>query len=533
MSAHTTLLSSGASAPLTPAEEAELAAVCASLDAWGASVRDPAAWPTHPHAADWDRQNAADYFERCTSSDAVRRELFTLVRTVLASEPAHLSLLFLLHFLGQVGGLEAVADGDGGAQTLRIRGGAQQLSTGMAAQLTAASAAAGGRSGVGRSGDIGAVRGGGGGGSCELRLGFRVARVELLAGDDGAAAGGGLARGSASASTSASASSERASDGSGAGGGGGVRVHLEPSGEDDSGRSSKDNSGGGGSASNAGAARAVTARCVVVAMSPPLWGSLQWSPPLPPAKRAISQRMYMGRCVKTIAVFDTAFWSCTTGDAHHAVAVAAADAASGSADEPPLQPAGGEQRRPHLEDCGPVANLFPSVVDGRPALVGLVVAAAAAAFAALPPAEQRRVVLRQYARYFGVPDEQAVAGGCRAFLVKDWMAESYSRGCYAALMPPGLASSSPDEGCGVEGSGGGGSGRGVAWGCGPDAARAPVWGGRVHFAGTELAREWAGYFEGALESGYRAADEVLEALARGTARVSSDAAGAGLARSRL
>jgi monoamine oxidase len=33
--------------------------------------------------------------------------------------------------------------------------------------------------------------------------------------------------------------------------------------------------------------------------------------------------------------------------------------------------------------------------------------------------------------------------------------------------------------------------------------------GRVHLAGTEAATRWAGYFDGALESGYRAAREVL------------------------
>lgn len=70
--AHTTMLSSGASAPLTPTDDAELASVCTTLDTWAMSVRDPAAWPAHPHAAEWDRQSAADYFQRCTKSEAVR-----------------------------------------------------------------------------------------------------------------------------------------------------------------------------------------------------------------------------------------------------------------------------------------------------------------------------------------------------------------------------------------------------------------------------------------------------------------------------
>jgi len=36
--------------------------------------------------------------------------------------------------------------------------------------------------------------------------------------------------------------------------------------------------------------------------------------------------------------------------------------------------------------------------------------------------------------------------------------------------------------------------------------------GRVHWAGTETADEWTGYMEGAVQSGERAAREVLAAL---------------------
>ena len=42
------------------------------------------------------------------------------------------------------------------------------------------------------------------------------------------------------------------------------------------------------------------------------------------------------------------------------------------------------------------------------------------------------------------------------------------------------------------------------------ALREPV--GRIHWAGTETAIRWCGYMDGAIESGHRAADEVLAAL---------------------
>jgi monoamine oxidase len=44
-----------------------------------------------------------------------------------------------------------------------------------------------------------------------------------------------------------------------------------------------------------------------------------------------------------------------------------------------------------------------------------------------------------------------------------------------------------------------------------DIMRKPV--GRVHWACSELAMDWCGYFEGAVESGQRVADEVRGLLA--------------------
>jgi monoamine oxidase len=41
-------------------------------------------------------------------------------------------------------------------------------------------------------------------------------------------------------------------------------------------------------------------------------------------------------------------------------------------------------------------------------------------------------------------------------------------------------------------------------------ARQPI--GPIHWAGTETATEWSGYMDGAVQSGERAADEVLAGL---------------------
>ena len=72
-----------------------------------------------------------------------------------------------------------------------------------------------------------------------------------------------------------------------------------------------------------------------------------------------------------------------------------------------------------------------------------------------------------------------------AYIEKDWSAEPFSRGCYAGVFGPG------------------------AWTSYGRALREPV--GRVHWAGTETATRWMGYFDGAIQAGRRAAAEVIAA----------------------
>lgn len=100
---------------------------------------------------------------------------------------------------------------------------------------------------------------------------------------------------------------------------------------------------------------------------------------------------------------------------------------------------------------------------------------------ALPPAERRRGVLANYARYFG---SQALSA--RKYIDKPWDNDVWSRGCPVCVMPTGGMTS---------------YGR---------ALRAPV--GRIHWAGTETATIWNGYMDGAVRSGERVAAEVRAVL---------------------
>ena len=100
----------------------------------------------------------------------------------------------------------------------------------------------------------------------------------------------------------------------------------------------------------------------------------------------------------------------------------------------------------------------------------------------LPAEERRAIVLDCLVRWLG-PE----AGEPLEYHEKDWAAEEYSRGCY-----------------------GGRFGTGVWTAFGPALAE-PV--GVIHWAGTETAAIWNGYMDGAVRSGYRAADEVRSAIA--------------------
>jgi monoamine oxidase len=94
------------------------------------------------------------------------------------------------------------------------------------------------------------------------------------------------------------------------------------------------------------------------------------------------------------------------------------------------------------------------------------------------PAERREVILERLAAYFGEEARRPIA-----YAESDWCGETWSGGGPVALFPTGTLS--------IHGP----------------ALRAPV--GRIHWAGTETARQCMGFIEGAVESGQRAAAEAL------------------------
>ncbi len=196
-----------------------------------------------------------------------------------------------------------------------------------------------------------------------------------------------------------------------------------------------------------------TARAIIVAVPPTLAGRLEYDPPLPPARDQLTQRLPNGSVIKCFAVYDRPFWR--------------EQGLSGfvTSDLEPLHLV--FDNSPHDGSCG--------------ILLGFMEGASARQMSAAGLEARRTAALQCLVRYFGERAAQP-----ELYIDHDWSAETWSRGCYGAHFPPG------------------------AWTQFGHALRQPV--GRIFWAGTETATRWMGYIDGAIESGERAAKEVLEIL---------------------
>lgn len=189
---------------------------------------------------------------------------------------------------------------------------------------------------------------------------------------------------------------------------------------------------------------------VILAIPPVLSGRIDYEPDLPPSRDMLTQRMPMGSVIKCVALYETPFWR-KAGYSGEAIA-----------------------------DRGAVKLVFDdSSRDGsHGALVGFIMGKDAKTWSGKGMTARREAALESFTRLFGPQ-----AGSPADYIDQDWPAERWSRGCYSAIMGPGVLSAHAG------------------------ALREPV--GRLHWAGTETARVWTGYMEGAVEAGERAADEVI------------------------
>ena len=189
------------------------------------------------------------------------------------------------------------------------------------------------------------------------------------------------------------------------------------------------------------------ARHVIVAVPPGPAGRIDYWPHLPSARDGLHQRMPMGAIIKLIVAYREPFWR----ELGFSGQVATDDDTLGIVME-------------DTQDEGPAVLL--GFIEGRHAL----------AMSAAGKAERESRVIASLVRFFGPR-----AADYLAYDDNDWTVDPFAHG-YVGHMPPGVM---------------------TRFG---HALRQPC--GRIHWAGAETSVEWAGYIEGALRAGLRAAREV-------------------------
>ena len=197
----------------------------------------------------------------------------------------------------------------------------------------------------------------------------------------------------------------------------------------------------------------VVARRVIVAAPPPLVLDIDWHPQLPSRRRSLLKAAHMGKLMKCDAVYRTPFWR-----------------------EAGLNGFG-------ISDSGAARAVFDnSPPDGSPGvLLAFVGGSTWQTYGRLPVAQRRAAVLQGFAAMFGPQALHPIE-----YTEHDWTKERWSVGGPTAVHDVGTFAK-----------------------YGP-VIRKPF--GRVHWAGTETSTYWSGYMDGAVRSGKRAANEVLEKL---------------------
>jgi monoamine oxidase len=197
-----------------------------------------------------------------------------------------------------------------------------------------------------------------------------------------------------------------------------------------------------------------TGRRIVVSTPPLLAGRIDYQPGLPHWREQLTQRTPMGSVIKCQPIYDEPFWR--------------GEGLSGQAT------GDGTGSRVVFDNSPP---------DGSPGVLLAFVEGDEARRLGRASAEVRRAaVLDSLTRYFG-PRAAKPSG----YVELDWQQEQWTGGCYGTLFGPGV------------------------WTRYGPALREPI--GPIHWAGTETATTWSGYMDGAVQSGQRAAAEVLAQLA--------------------
>lgn len=448
---------------LTQEELNEFLHACELQDKWASELpyglntviaqKDKHTWSKQ--LREWDEESCGSFFMRTLKTSGARRESYLAVQTLLSAEPFEVSFLAWLSFLKAAGGYAKLDDGVGGAQDAKTRGGMQQLSHTLLHIIQYHAAVFTLKEGVKEIQQTPKQ------GEVQVRLNAQVKKITRH----------------------------------------GCHVVLElPEGV------------------------TIRSRRVLIAMSPlhlvpansssaSLNGSIVIEPALPISQGLLSNYMVRPAAIKTITVFKKKFWQgidrnslpsrINPKEVENYInensqkktnlldVLSKVNDKSDSASLPALtyslpgtsKPNATSKNHPTPPVYGPVLNIFETSVGDSPALVGLITGDSARYWATRPEHELRQAILQQFSRVFDTkealqPHQQYIC---------NWVNEEFSRGCYSALLPPGILTHPSFHG-----------------------VDEPV--GRLYFACTERANEWPGYIEGALQSGEHAAKQIAQEL---------------------
>lgn len=199
-------------------------------------------------------------------------------------------------------------------------------------------------------------------------------------------------------------------------------------------------------------------RAAIVAVPPTLLPRIEFDPFLPQARQRLDRRLEMGSAIKYWVAYDRPFWRDLGFN--------------------------GIVFRDDVE-CAPCLDVTPPG-SGVGLIAGFFDADHAIDNSDSTAEQRQQLVTAMLAEHFG-PEALTPL----EYVDVDWSATRWSGGCYGNFAPPGVyAALGP-------------------W------LRRPT--GPIRWASTETSPEWTGYVEGAIRSGERATDEVLELLGVTTA----------------
>ncbi len=194
----------------------------------------------------------------------------------------------------------------------------------------------------------------------------------------------------------------------------------------------------------------IRASRLIVALPPALAAHINFQPALPSARIQLHTRMPMGSVIKALIAYERPFWR-----------------------EQGLSGEVASDQQPF----GPVADATP---PGSPHgfLVGFFTSDHGRALADASMETRRDAAVQSLTHYFG--NQAATPIG---YIDKSWISDPWSLGGYAGITAPGALTT---------------YGHALRKSC-----------GRIHWAGAETATRWAGYIDGAISSGERAANEIM------------------------